>query len=65
MRDHLLVAGAVDVGARRLGERAGAGGITVGHRQEADRRMLGGKARTQRADAPGADDGDADIVLFH
>ena len=65
MRDHLLVAGAVDVGARRLGERAGAGGITVGHRQEADRRMLGGKARTQRADAPGADDGDADILLLH
>src|SRR5262249_10386980 len=63
--DHLVVSGAVGARAGRGGERAGAGGIAIGDRQEPDGGMLGGKARAQRADAPGADDRNADIVLLH
>jgi hypothetical protein len=63
--DHLVVAAAVDVGAGLGGERAGARGIAIGDRQEPDGGMLGGKARAQRADAAGADDRNADIVLLH
>src|SRR5262249_57046152 len=63
--DHLVVVAAVDVGAGLGGERAGAGGIAIGNRQEPNGGMLGGKARAQRADAAGADDRNADIVLLH
>ena len=65
MRDHLLVAAAVEIGTGRLGERAGAGGIAVGNRKETHCGMLGGKPRAQGADASRPDHGDADIVLLH
>ncbi len=65
MVDDLVVAAAVEVGAGLLGQRARAGGVAIGDRQKAHRRMLGGKPRAQRADAAGADDGDADVGLFH
>jgi len=63
--DHLVVAGAVDVGPGFGGERAGACGIAIGDRQEPNGGMLGGKPRAQRADAAGADHRNADIVLLH
>src|SRR5215510_14230830 len=43
---------------------ARARGIAIGDRQEPDGGMLGGKPRAQRANAPGADDRNADIVLL-
>ena len=65
MRDDLLVAAGVEVRAGLLGQRLGARRVAVGNRQESDAGMLGGQPRPQRADAPGADHGDADLVLLH
>ena len=54
----------MQVGARRLGERAGAGGIAIGDGEKSHRRMLCREPRPQRPDAPGADHGDAEITAL-
>ena len=64
-RDHVLVAAGVTVGAGLFGERPRAARVLVGDREVTDRRMLGREPRPQCPDAPGTDDGDADIALLH
>jgi hypothetical protein len=54
----------MDIGASGFGECGGACRIQVGDGEESDGRMFGGQARAQRADAAGADDGDAEGFAF-
>ena len=62
--DDGVVVATVQVGARGLGERAGAGGIAVGDGEKAHRRMHCRKPCPQCSDAPGADHGDTQIAAL-
>jgi hypothetical protein len=44
-----------------FGECRGARRIQIGYREKSDGRVFGGQPRAQRADATGADDGDAEF----
>jgi hypothetical protein len=54
----------MQVRAGRLGQRLGTGGITVGDGEKADRGVLCGQPRPQRADPPGTDHRNAQIPAF-
>jgi hypothetical protein len=51
----------MDIGAGGFGECRGACRIQIGYREKFDGRVFCRQARTKRADAAGADDGDAEF----
>jgi hypothetical protein len=64
MRDDGAIVGRGDICAHRIGELPRIGFDQIRDRQKADRRVLRGQPRAQRADAAGADDRDAELLAF-
>src|SRR5262249_43688081 len=54
MADHIVIIMRVNIGGRDLRKRFGAGGISIGDRQKAYRRMFGRELSSQGPDAAGA-----------
>ncbi len=60
--DHFKVVGRIHIGAGGFGQCRGTSRIQIGNGEKTNGRVFGGQARAQRADAAGADDGDAEFL---